>query len=251
MIGPTCIIQARMSSTRLPGKVLMQLGAHSVLELVLRRLARSRHLVQLVVATTTEPEDDAIVTACSRLSLAKPIEVHRGSLTDVLSRYVGAASAFGGDPLIRVTSDCPLIDPGVIDSMLERFAQTDCDYLSNAIERTFPRGLDTEVFSKDALMRAAGLAQQPHEREHVTPFIYQHPERFRLQHWVRETNRSALRWTLDTPEDLAFLAAFMQRIQMLGHNVVDIDIETLLKIFDSAPELAQINQHIQQKSLHA
>lgn len=242
--GALCIVQARMGSTRLPGKVLMELAGRPVLALVLARLSRSRRIGRVVVATTTQAEDDAIVAACAALDVA----VHRGPLDDVLARYAGAAARFGGDPVVRVTSDCPLIDPDVIDAMLASFDPSACDYLSNAIERSFPRGLDAEVFSRAALQRAHREAGQPHEREHVTPYLYQHPERFRLAHYRRDDDRSALRWTLDTPEDYEFLRAFVQR---LGDRVVEAGIDELLRSFDGAPELGEINRHIQQKSLHA
>lgn len=244
MTGALCIVQARMSSTRLPGKVLMDLAGRPVLALVLARLSRSRHIGRVVVATTTGAEDDAIAAACGQLA----VDVHRGPLEDVLARYAVAATGRAGDPIVRVTSDCPLIDPQVIDAMLAAFDPAACDYLSNAIERSFPRGLDAEVFSRAALDCAHREATQPHEREHVTPYLYQHPERFRLAHHRRADDRSMLRWTLDTPEDYAFLQAFVQR---LGDRVVDAGIDELLGVFDAAPELADINRHIQQKALHA
>ena len=165
------MIQARMSSTRLPGKVLEPIEGRTMLSRVVRRAQLARLIDGVVVATTQAEADGAIVEECARLE----VECFRGPEDDVLDRYLRAARAASADAIIRVTSDCPLLDPEVIDTVIRSFIGANVDYASNTIQRTFPRGLDTEVFSRGALERAAREADEPHQREHVTPYFWENP----------------------------------------------------------------------------
>lgn len=196
------ILQARMSSTRLPGKVMKLLAGRPMVERQLERLRRCHTLDRIIVATSTDPTDDALATHLQGLG----VDVFRGSLTDVLARYVGAARAFGAtDQVVRLTADCPLADPDVIDACVRRHAELGVDYVSNGRQTTYPHGLDVEAFGFEALEAAGNEAVDPYEREHVTPFIYRRPERFTLAALTQPTDESHLRWTVDTPEDFAFV----------------------------------------------
>jgi len=253
------IIQARMASTRLPGKVLADIGGRSMLARVCRRVQRATTVDRLVVAATDRPGDGPIVDRCRQLGIA----CFRGSEPDVLDRYHKAAKAHAADVVVRITSDCPLIDPEVIDQVVrEKGDITDfrghnreksvmspflsaADYASNTIERTWPRGLDTEVMTADALRRAAREATEPYQREHVTPYIYQHPEKFRLLSVTAEENHGHERWTVDTPEDLEFVRTVYRELGG-GETFSWHDVRDLLA---RKPQLAEINRHVRQKQL--
>ena len=237
------IIQARMGSTRLPGKVLMDLHGESVLARVVQRLRRARLIDCVVVATTNRPCDDVIVRECNSLQVA----CLRGSETDVLGRYWQAAQWFAAEVIVRVTSDCPLIDPELADETIRAFLSQPADYASNALERTYPRGVDTEVFTIAALERAWREAIKPYEREHVTPYMYEHPESFRLLSVRAERDYSAYRWTLDTPEDLKLIRAIYSRFE--GRD--GFGWRDVLALMEREPELAELNGHVLQKAVHA
>jgi len=202
------IVQARMSSTRLPGKVLMDLGPGACLEVMCRRLERLESTDAVVIATSTDPSDDPIAEA------GLPFDVVRGPLSDVLERYRQAADGLGADAVVRLTSDCPLVEPSVIDRLVAMWRTGDAlDYVWNTREpRTFPDGLDAEVVSRSALDAAAAETAEPYDREHVTPFVRYRPDRFpqrdlRLEPPVREVKLS-----LDTSEDLEAIRAFIGRV---------------------------------------
>mgnify|MGYP003340477344 CR=1 FL=1 len=234
------IIQARMGSTRLRGKVLKPLAGDTVLGHVVRRVRLAKRLDAICIATTESPGDEPIVTECARLGVG----CWRGSEHDVLSRYFDAARAGGADVIVRVTSDCPLFDGALLDEMLAVFhASPGLDYLSNVQARRFPRGLDAEVFTFAALTRAHREATRQHEREHVTPYFYQHPELFSLHSFVGNEDLSAHRWTLDTPEDWQFVEAVYAA---LGADFTTADV---LKLLKARPELAKLNAHVEQKKL--
>ncbi len=235
------IIQARMGSTRLPGKVLKHLAGATVLERVVSRVRRCRLVSDVVVATSAEPADDVILNECQRLGT----EAFRGSEQDVLDRYYRAAQQAGAEVVVRITSDCPLIDPEVSDKTIQKFLVERPDYASNALERTYPRGLDTEVMTFAALECAWTEARQAYQREHVTPFLYQHPERFKLLSVKGDHDYSQYRWTLDTPEDLEFLRAVYAR--SIDHQ--DLSWRNVLNIVQREPELAEMNRHIVQKTI--
>jgi spore coat polysaccharide biosynthesis protein SpsF len=200
------IIQARMTSTRLPGKVLAEIGGRPALRLMLDRLAASRRLDRIVVATTVNASDDPVVALCRELGIAS----FRGSEADVLSRMLAAADAHQAQGIVRLTADCPIIDPAVLDEAVALFAGGNYDYVSNARMRTYPDGLDVEVLGREALARADREARHPALREHVTPYINgRRPEwgwgDFRLGDLCFAADFSHVRWTLDRPDDLARL----------------------------------------------
>lgn len=238
------IIQARMGSTRLPGKVLMDLGGMTVLARVVHRAKQCRRLDEVVVATTDREQDRAIVEETQRCGAT----VFRGSETDVLDRYFQATVYARADVVVRITSDCPLLDPGLLERMLLRFHTLlrhgyPADYLSNTQTRTYPRGLDIEIFTQAALTRAHREARDPFEREHVTPYFYRNPQSFAL---VEERNRvdwSGYRWTLDTPEDFCFLQQLVTALEERGDALTT---EAAVLLLEERPELAAINRHVRQ-----
>jgi spore coat polysaccharide biosynthesis protein SpsF len=236
------IVQARMGSSRLPRKVLKDLGGATVLDRVLNRLGRSWLIQESVVATTIEPADDAIVEHCERTGR----KVFRGSEQDVLDRYYQAAKYVNADVVVRITSDCPVIDPEVTDGTIRAFLDRHSDYASNVLVRTYPRGLDTEVMTVQALERAWRESNKPHQREHVTPYIYENPSEFKLHGIENDTDCSRHRWTVDTPEDLELLRAIYERFG--GRD--DFGWREVLKLVESDPSLAEINRNIVQKAVH-
>ncbi len=242
------IVQARMTSTRLPGKVLKPVLGKPLLAYQIERLQRVKLANEIVIATTTNQTDEPIVELCNSLSVA----YFRGSETDVLARYYQAATAHKADVVVRVTSDCPLIDPDVIDTAIAYYLQKPdswqkpgfYDYVSNCLERSYPRGMDTEVFSFSVLQEAFLEATAPPDREHVTPFIYRQPERYRLGHVVYSEDCSHHRWTVDTPEDFELIEKILTKIYPENHNFTLADCLSTLKKY---PEWYFINSHIEQK----
>jgi spore coat polysaccharide biosynthesis protein SpsF len=236
------IIQARMGSTRLPGKVLMDLEGATVLARVLARAKRAVTINQVVVATSDLPADDVIIGECKRLAAT----VFRGDENDVLDRYYRAAQFSKADVVVRITADCPLLDPEVTDHTVSEFLDQRPDYASNALIRTYPRGLDTEVFTITALERAWREASERYQRAHVTPYIYQNPEQFRVLAVKGEQDYSGFRWTLDTPQDLEFLRAVYARFP--GRDDFGwLDVRNLL---EREPHLLELNRNVAQKALH-
>jgi len=237
------IVQARMGSTRLPGKVLQDLEGETVLARVVNRLRRSRLIDELLVATTDRAADDEIVTECRSLG----VHVSRGDQDDVLDRYFRAAQLAKAEIVVRITSDCPLIDPEITDKTIATFLEANPDYASNSLVRTYPRGLDTEVMSFATLGRAWQEARKPHEREHVTPYVYQHPAEFKLLSVTGEADHSAHRWTVDTPEDLELVRAIYSRLK--GNST--FGWRDVLEVLDCEPGLMELNRSVVQKALHA
>ena len=237
------IIQARIGSSRLPGKVLADLGGRPVLEWMLRRAGRAQRIHAVVVATTVSAEDDAVAEFCAAGGYA----FSRGSVYDVLDRYYAAAQAHHADVIVRLTGDCPLIDPALLDSNLEAFFAADppLDFAANRLpgDRTVPIGLDAEYCTFTALETAWKEANQPHQREHVMPFFYEHPERFHIQHIRHEPDYGQHRWTVDTPEDLELLRAIVSHFD--GDT---FGWEEVLPLFDAHPDLAAINAAVQHRS---
>ncbi len=231
------ILQARVSSTRLPGKVLKPILGRPMLELHLERLSRLKKADRLVVAASSEPDDTPIAHLCHRLDVA----CARGSLNDVLDRFHTAARAYGADTIVRLTGDCPLADPAVIDDGIDYFCRNRYDYVSNCTVRTFPIGLDFEIFTIDSLREAWREAFLPSEREHVTPFMKNHRERFSVGHFTHETDLSHHRWTVDEPEDFAFVAAVYEALYPQNPRFAMSDILRLLR---DHPELTKLNYHI-------
>lgn len=230
-----------MGSTRLPGKVLMDLQGQTVLARVTGRLRCAASLDEVVVATSVAAADAGIERECERLG----VRVFRGNESDVLERYREAAARFQADAVVRITADCPLVDPGVVNDVVEAFKAHAPDYASNVLVRTYPRGLDTEVFSREALERAAAEATQPYQREHVTPYFYEHPLRFRLHPVTGPRDVSVMRWTLDTADDLRFLRAIYARLPEGTSPWTEV-----LRILEQEPGLAALNAGVEQKALH-
>jgi spore coat polysaccharide biosynthesis protein SpsF (cytidylyltransferase family) len=203
------VVQARMSSTRLPGKVLATLGKHTVLQLLLTRLERAQELDGVIVATSAERSDDVIEQECRELSTPTV----RGSLTDVLDRFVRACESQDADAVVRITADCPFADPEVIDHVVAHWRHHGFDYVSNTREpRSFPDGLDVEVVSAAALRRAAELAASREDREHVTAYIRRHPSEFSTGELRLIPNLGDMRMTLDTAEDLEILTDILAQV---------------------------------------
>jgi spore coat polysaccharide biosynthesis protein SpsF len=235
-------VQARTGSSRLPGKVLLEVCGKSLLEHMLDRLSRVRMPTLLVVVTTTEPGDDRIIDLCRRLR----IEVFRGHITDLLDRHYLAGLVFGAHAVAKIPSDCPLIDPQVVDLVLERYCRGDCDYASNLHPASFPDGNDVEVFSMEALGTAWREAELPMEREHTTPFIWERPERFRLANVLWEAAidgkpprdfSMSHRWTLDYPEDYQFVRRVYEALYPANPGFGLTDILHLLEVRPEIPAL--------------
>ena len=244
MIEPALlIVQARLGSSRLPGKVLMGVCGKTLLELMLERLARVSMPAKVVVATTTDREDQAIADLC--LSLGT--EVFRGHPTDLLDRHYLAGLVHGAHVVAKIPSDCPLIDPAVVDRVLARFAAGDCDYAGNLHPASYPDGNDVEVMSMEALGIAWREAAKPMEREHTTPFIWEQPERFRLANvcWEKDADgRLALdfsmshRWTLDYPEDYQFIRRVFEELYPANP---EFGLADILDLLDAKPDIHGIN----------
>lgn len=236
------IIQARMGSTRLPGKVLTPLAGRPMLSHQLDRLKRATRLDELVVATTTSTDDDAVVELADR----EDVRWSRGSEHDVLSRYVHAAREAGAGLVIRVTADCPLIDPDVVDLVVAAALDhsRDVDYASNVLQRTYPRGLDTEALFADTLQRADRMAHETGDREHVTKFILGHRDLFSTSAVVDREDNSDLRWTVDTIEDLTLVRHLYDALGLAERHVT---YPELLSYVRAHPHLATINAGVVQK----
>jgi spore coat polysaccharide biosynthesis protein SpsF len=202
------ILQARMSSSRLPGKVLRPVLGEPMIGRQVERLRRARRLDGLTIATSTDASDDVIAAYARRIG----VDCFRGPLDDVLARFIGALAAAGNPrTFVRLTADCPLADWRLVDRCIEAHQAADADYTYNSLNWTFPKGLDVEVCATAALMRAAAEGLTPYDREHVTPYIYGHPELFRLEAVTRDPPLR-YRWTVDTPEDFAFVTAVYEAL---------------------------------------
>jgi spore coat polysaccharide biosynthesis protein SpsF len=240
-LGKTiAIIQARYGSTRLPGKVLEDLAGQPMLIRVLNRTRRARTLDSLVVATTVQPVDDAIIALCRK----QKVLYYRGSENDLLDRYYQAASKFSADVIVRITSDCPLIEPEIIDRIVGKFSslQPDIHYVTNTLVRTYPRGLDVEVISFATLKKAWQEDTNPAWREHVTQYVVRHPEIFKSHNITNEIDYSSMRWTVDTMDDLNFVR------KIYTHFKNDtFSWQEVLKLLETHPQWLEINRDIQQK----
>ena len=235
------IVQARMNSSRLSGKVLKTVLGKTLLEYQLERLNRVVNVDKIIVATTDQSIDDSIVELCDRLSTP----TYRGSESDVLRRYAEAAQTYGSSTVVRITSDCPLIDPALIDRTIDFYRSSGLDYVS--IDHTvYPRGMDIEVFSRDMLDTANHKAIQPTEREHVTPYFYQNPELFSIGTYTEAIQASQYRLTVDTPEDFQLIQVLLENIYPENNTFSLYDV---LAYLQDNPKLIDINKHIQQKTL--
>jgi len=231
----TAIIQARMGSSRLPGKVLLPLAGRPVIDHVVERAAAARRIEQVVVATTDRTSDDPLAAHCE----GRGVPCFRGSETDVLDRYVQCMRQFDAGPVVRITADCPMLDPQLVDAVIEGFAHGGYDLYGLAGE--FPDGLDCVVFSRAALETAWREARLPSERQHVGPYIEHHPERFRVGGHEPFQGLGHLRWTLDEPRDYEFLQRVFDALDRPGEPFGAHDV---LKFLEQHPEITAINAGI-------
>lgn len=236
------ILQARMGASRLPGKPLKKVLGRTLLSYQLERLRRSHSASEIVVATTTEPQDDQIAEFCN----SENIPVYRGSPLDVLDRYYQAAKLFAADYVVRVTGDCPIIDPEIVDQVIDYYLGQlpKFEYLSNSIVHTYPRGLDVEIFSFALLERAHINAKLPEEREHVTLHFYTHPESFSVGNVASNKDVSHHRWTVDTMEDFELISKILSTLYPLKST---FNTEDVLALLEENPDWVKINAHIKQK----
>lgn len=237
-----CIIQARMGSSRLPGKVMKDLKGKTVLNHVVDRVKRSKILDKVIVATTKSICDEEIVNECKKIG----VNYYRGSEEDVLSRYYEVAYREGADIVVRVTSDCPLIDPNILDKMIVYFTKSNIDYLSNGIVRTFPRGFDVEVFTFKALQICYKNATLDYEKEHVTPYIYMNSNKFSIENYKNDEDYSRYRLTLDTEEDYIVINNIYKNLYVEGEMFY---FDEIIDYLNRNPFIIQINSSVIQKKL--
>ncbi len=257
------IIQARMASSRLPGKVLKPIAGRPMLAWVVTRAQQAQEVDAVVVATTHHPSDDPVAAWCAQ----RRVPCYRGHPLDVLDRYYQAAQAYQADVVVRLTADCPFLDPSLVDEVLQRFRSRGVDFAANRLPepwgRTFPIGLDVEVMHQAALARAWREATEPHQREHVTPYFYDdapiqalrfHPQAprwretttprgFHIALYHAPQNWGRFRWTVDTPEDLALAQAIAEAL-----DPAEMAWERLLAFLQKHPDLARLNAHIRHKT---
>ncbi len=226
----TVFLQARMDSSRLPNKVLLPINGIPMIELQISRIKKANKVNNLVVVIPDTDSNDVLNEHLRSLS----VNVFRGSANDVLKRFLEASIKFSSDSIIRITADCPLVMPELIDDMIDQFSEQKLDYLSNALEETFPDGLDIEIFNSNILRRISALKLTPEEREHVTLGIYSRPEIFKLGNFSSSVNLSKFRWTVDYLEDLEFVQRIFSYFQ--GREV-DIGISDVLRIIEENPLL--------------
>jgi spore coat polysaccharide biosynthesis protein SpsF len=239
------IIQARMAASRLPGKVLKELGHQPVLGWMIARTRRAELINEVVIATTTDPSDDPVAAYCHQ----NGIKFTRGNMQDVLDRYYQAAKLHGADVVVRLTADCPFIDPAMLDDNLRTFmdAVPKLDFAANRLpppyQRTIPIGLDAEFCWFKGLETIWREAKEKHQREHVMPFFYEHPERFTILHITHQPSYGHLRWTVDTPEDLAMLRQIVSHFP--GRD--DFSWQDILALVEAHPEMGEINADVRHK----
>ncbi len=241
----TCaIIEARMTSTRLPGKIVLPVMGRPMLDLLIERLKRVHSLDGIIVATTSNPTDDVVEQLTQRIGIG----CFRGSEDDVLGRVLGAAKKYQVDVIVEITGDCPLIDPEIVEKLIGIFHSGNHDYVSNVLKPTYPVGMDIQIFSTAVLQKVADLTDDPVDHEHVSLYIYEHPERFSLYNLESglPEEYGNLRLTLDTPEDFELIRAVYESLYPKKPAFLLHDILALLQKHD---ELLTINRHINQKKV--
>jgi spore coat polysaccharide biosynthesis protein SpsF len=260
LVNKVAIVQARMSSSRLPGKVLLDIAGKIMIQRVIERTLRARTLDSVTVATTTDRSDDPI--AAFAVSMGVPYT--RGSLHDVLDRYYNAACSHNADVIIRVTADCPAIDPALVDQAVKTLLDGGYDFVANRLPppfpRTFPIGLDVEVCTFAALEQAWIEADQPFHHEHVMPYIYEgthlapltshlstgtSPRGFKIAQLHHQPDYGSMRWTVDTPEDLEFMRKVFDTLK----DKNDFTWYDLLAVVQKHPELMKINVQVRHKTM--
>ncbi len=240
------IIQARMSSSRLPGKVLLDIEGKPMLQRVVERVKKVKEIDEVLVATTVNPADDPIENFCK----THGVRIYRGDQFDVLDRYYQAAKEAEADVIIRITADCPLIDPGEIDILLKEFINRKVDFAANRLpppwHRTFPIGLDVEIASFAALERAWKEATETHDREHVMPYLYEAEGRFDIYYHNTEPDYGEMRWTVDTQQDI-------DAVRMIYHSLPDKEHFTwhdVLDLVQEHPDLSAMNAGVRHKAFN-
>jgi spore coat polysaccharide biosynthesis protein SpsF len=231
-----CIVQARMGSTRLPGKVMMKIENNdTMIDFVINQLNFSKIINKIIVATTTLSEDDKIINLLDQ----KKINYFRGSDQDVLTRFYECAKFYSLDVIVRITSDCPLIDPEIIDQLITKFLENDCDFVSAGFPRTFPQGsADIEVFSFQTLEKVWLEAKKPSDCEHVCTYIYNNPEKFKIKKIPNPTDHSNFKWSVDRYNDLKFVQEIVKRIPQRP-----ILTNYILNMLKNEPQLIDINKN--------
>jgi spore coat polysaccharide biosynthesis protein SpsF len=240
------IIQGRMSSSRLPGKILLDIAEEPMLMRVVERARRIRIVDEVVFATTVDPSDDPVEEYCRQ----NAVPCFRGNLQDVLDRFYQAARAYRADTIVRITADCPLLDPGLVDETILLFRRAGADFAANRLpppyKRTYPIGLDCEVCSFTALERAWNEATELHDREHVMPYLYEVKDRFKVAVLDYAQDYGGLRWTVDTAQDLELVRQVYARLA----GKPDFTWLDVLAIFEREPELADINAQVAHRSMY-
>jgi spore coat polysaccharide biosynthesis protein SpsF len=240
------IVQVRMGATRFPGKPMKQVKGKPLLNYLIERVIAAKLADQVIIATTTEKQDQEIVQLCDKAQ----ISLFTGSEHDVLDRYYQAAKEFKADAIVRITGDCPLIDPQVIDEVIEYYLNhfPQFDYVSNMLKPSYPRGMDVEIFSFQTLAKANKEASAPEEREHVTLYIYEHPEQFSLGNVEYKENLFHYRWTVDTEEDFKLVSLLLSA---LSEKKPHYTLEDLSELMKQHPDWLLINSHIKQKPVRS
>lgn len=231
----TAVIQARMGSIRLPGKVLMKINGITVLECLLEQISYSKYLTDKIIATTTEKNDDQIIDVAKSMG----VSFFRGNQSDVLDRYYQCAKKFSINNIVRISADAPLIDPSIVDRTIQIYEKSNFDYVNNFSKNRFPVGTEVEVFSFSALEKVWKNAIKPSEREHVTPYFYNNPDVFSIGHLENTLDLSNLHWTVDRAEDLEFVKTIFQSI-----NKRPILLDDILQLLTKRPSLLEINKKI-------
>jgi len=234
MIG--CIIQARMCSTRLKGKVLHKINPEeTVLSFLIKQITNCESLKTVVVATTELDEDDVIVDFLKSYD----VEIFRGNSENVLDRFYHCAKKFKFSTIVRLTADNPLIDPQIVNDSIQKYSNSDCDYLTNSIDRTFPNGTEVEIFSFNALETAWKFAKKKSEREHVTPYFYNNPNKFKIHHFKQKQDQSKFRYSIDRKEDYLLVLKILSKI-----NTRPIKTSDIIELLTNYPEIKKLNSHI-------
>jgi spore coat polysaccharide biosynthesis protein SpsF len=238
------IVQARMQSERFPGKVLAKIDGKIMLDFLVDRLINARSLDGIMVATSIEDADDVIAGYCK----IKGINCYRGSECDVLSRFYHAAKIYNVDIIVRICADSPLIDPEIIDTLVADFIGSfpECDYFSNTLNQSYPLGMNAEVFSFRALEYSYNNAGEYYQREHVTPYIYEHQNLFAVKEKHYYKNLGNIRLTVDTPEDLEVIRCICESILTKDKNA---NLDEILKFLEQNPSLLKINAHVEQRKI--
>lgn len=237
-------IEARMTSSRLPGKVLMKFCGIPSLQHTIERLKRSKYIDDVVVATTVNAADDPVISLCRLLGC----HFYRGSEEDVLQRVLDAAKSYQADIIVEITGDCPLIDWRHADYLIEQLFAKECDYVANNIERSFPRGYDTQVFPVAVLDEVNQVTDDPIDHEHVSLYIYRHPQKYKVWNWKapKRLNHPEFEPTLDSIEDYDFIQEIFRHLYVKDP---DFTCEMVVRLLLEHPEIAKINSHVHRKSV--